>query len=93
MHLMPIAGITSGFLSVLVFLLYIASSEQVKALYTNPLWLWAIAPVFVYWLMRTWFLAQRDRMDADPVTFAVRDPASWVSAAAVGVLLLLGSLT
>jgi 4-hydroxybenzoate polyprenyltransferase len=91
--LLPIAGISSGLLSILVFLLYIATSEQVKELYSNPLWLWMIAPLIVYWLMRTWFLAVRGIMHSDPVTFAITDLPSWITAALVGLLLFLGSVT
>jgi 4-hydroxybenzoate polyprenyltransferase len=91
--LLPIAGISSGLLSILVFLLYIATSEQVKELYSNSLWLWMIAPLFVYWLMRIWFLAVRGIMHSDPVSFAIRDLPSWVTAALIATLLLLGSIT
>jgi 4-hydroxybenzoate polyprenyltransferase len=91
--LLPIAGISSGLLSILVFLLYIATSEQVKTLYSNALWLWMIAPLFVYWLMRTWFLAVRGTVHSDPVTFAIKDPPSWITAALIGLLLLLGAVT
>ena len=90
-QMLQIAGIASGLLSVLVFLLYIASSDQAKALYKNPQWLWLVAPVLVYWIMRTWLLAQRDRIDCDPVTFALKDPPSWLSLMAAAGLLVLAT--
>jgi 4-hydroxybenzoate polyprenyltransferase len=90
--MLQIAGLASGFMSVLVFLLYVTSSDQVQALYHNPLWLWMVAPVFVYWLVRTWLLAQRNLMNSDPVVFALKDPPSWVAAGIVGLLLLLGAV-
>lgn len=89
--LVQTAGLTSGFLSVLVFLLYVAMSEQVKTLYANSLWLWIVAPVLVYWLMRIWLLAGRGKIDSDPIAFALKDGASWVSAGVVGVLMVLGA--
>jgi hypothetical protein len=52
-----------------------------------------IAPIFVYWLMRLWFLAQRNEMDSDPVSFAIKDAPSWVTVAIIGILLVLGSIT
>ena len=91
--LIQVAGIACGLSSVLVLLLYIATSDQVKILYANPLWLWMIAPLLVYWLMRTWFLAERNKMDPDPVSFAIKDGASWGTAALIGALLVLGSVT
>ncbi|MBN1128758.1 MAG: UbiA family prenyltransferase [Chitinispirillaceae bacterium] len=90
--LVQTAGITSGFLSVLVFLLYIANSKEVNAFYPNPLWLWMIAPLFIYWIMRVWFLAERKKIHSDPVTFAIKDGASWATAVLTGVFLTLGSI-
>jgi 4-hydroxybenzoate polyprenyltransferase len=86
------AGITSGFLSVLVFLLYIANSREVNAFYPHPLWLWMIAPLLIYWLMRIWFLAERKKIDSDPVSFAIKDGASWVTAVLIGLFFTLGSI-
>lgn len=87
------AGITSGFLSVLVFLLYVTMSEQVKALYANDLWLWMVAPVLVYWLIRIWLLADRGKIESDPVAFAIKDGASWMTAGVIGGLMVLGAVT
>lgn len=91
--ILPIAGISSGLLSVLVFLLYITTSDQMQALYSNPLWLWMVTPVLVYWLMRPWFLAERNGIDCDPVTFALTDVPSWIAAVITGILLVLGAVT
>jgi hypothetical protein len=36
-----------------------------------------MAPLILsIWLMRVWLLANRAELDDDPVTFAIRDPAS-----------------
>lgn len=87
------AGITSGFLSVLVFLLYIANSKEVHEFYPHPLWLWMIAPLFIYWIMRVWFLAERKRIHSDPVTFAIKDGPSWATVGVAVMLFTLGSLS
>jgi 4-hydroxybenzoate polyprenyltransferase len=74
------SGISSSYLSVLVFFLYIANSKDVIQLYARPKALWLLGPVFIYWLGRVWFMAQRNKIDSDPVMFALRDPPSRVVA-------------
>ena len=77
-------GPASGFMAVLVFCLYIAS-PQVKELYSQPQFLWLIAPILLYWIARVWFLAGRDQLHDDPVLFAVRDRHSYLA----GILTLI----
>lgn len=81
-------GSASGLLAVLVLALYI-SSKEVLLLYSHPEVLWLICPVMLYWVSRVWMLAYRNRMDDDPVVFAVRDPKSYVMAAIIGAILVL----
>ena len=71
-------GITSSYLSVLIFALYIAS-EKVVALYSSPLFLWAICPLLLFWNLRCWWITYKGKMNDDPVLFAVRDPFSWAT--------------
>ena len=83
-------GGASGYLSVLVLALYI-NSEQVIALYGRPLLLWLICPLLLFWVSRMWMLAHRGKIDQDPIVAAVRDPASYVIGALVGVILYFSS--
>jgi 4-hydroxybenzoate polyprenyltransferase len=69
-------GMASGFLSVVVLALYLDSSAS-KALYGHPQWLWLIALVLLFWIMRVWFLAGRKLLHDDPVWFAARDWVTW----------------
>lgn len=78
-------AIASGFLSVLVLALYIASPE-VRALYPRPEILWAACPVLLYWISRTVMLAHRGRMTDDPVIYAVRDRVSLACGAAMAAV-------
>jgi 4-hydroxybenzoate polyprenyltransferase len=77
-------GGASGYLSVLVLALYI-NSEQVVALYRQPLLLWLACPVLLFWTSRMWLLAHRGRIHDDPIVATVRDPVSYL----LGVLLAL----
>jgi 4-hydroxybenzoate polyprenyltransferase/phosphoglycolate phosphatase-like HAD superfamily hydrolase len=80
------AGITSGYLSLLVLALYI-NSESVKALYTQPAILWLAIPVIFYWITRMWLLAHRGNMTEDPINFAIKDPQSYLIGAALIVIM------
>ena len=86
------AGLACGFLSVLIFCLYITSSEIVAKLYSAPDVLWLIPPVLCYWISRIWILAHRREVHSDPVFFAVRDPASWLSGLFVVGIGIFGTL-
>ncbi len=86
------AGIASGYMSVLIFFLYITNSREVTELYSNAMWLWFIGPLLIYWLTRLWLLAQRRCVDSDPVLFAVKDLQSWVIGFGILSMILLGSL-
>ncbi|WHZ16213.1 MAG: Integral membrane protein [Nitrospira sp.] len=81
-------GSASGLLAVLVLALYI-SSKEVLVLYSHSEILWLVCPMMLYWICRIWMLAYRNKMDDDPVVFAVRDPKSYVMAAMIGAILLL----
>lgn len=79
-------GGASGYLSVLVLALYI-NSEQVVALYRNPLLLWLVCPLLLFWTSRMWLLAHRGRIHDDPIVATVRDPVSYLIGGLVGVIL------
>jgi hypothetical protein len=50
--------------------------------------LWALCPLFLFWVARIVMLAHRRIVDEDPITFALKDPRSWVAgAASIGVVL------
>ena len=74
-------GAAAGMTAVLVLALYV-NSPDVRVLYRTPGWIWLTCPALLYWLARLWTLSARGRIDADPLLFALRDPASWGVAAA-----------
>lgn len=80
-------GTVSGYLSVLVFALYI-NSPEVLSHYQHPEALWLICPLLLYWISRIWLIAGRGEMHDDPVVFAISDKASLLTAAVLGALLL-----
>jgi len=83
-------GVVSGFLSIVVFCVYLASPE-VSRLYTHPTWLWGACPLMCYWVCHLWFRAQRGLVNTDPVEFALKDKFSLATAAALATVLWLSS--
>lgn len=85
-----ILGVSSGLLSILIFLLYLQSPE-VTALYPFSQRLWLLTPFLLYWQGRLWLLAGRDEVHDDPVIFALKDRKSWVCFVGILVVLLASS--
>ena len=71
-------GVSSGMISVLVLVLYIMSPE-VRLLYRHPTTLLLLCPLFLYWITRLWFKANRGEVPQDPVVFALTDRTSYVA--------------
>lgn len=69
-------GITSGYISVMVLVLYI-HDLQAGTLYNQPNWLWFVAVTILYWISHMWLLAFRGQMNEDPVLFAIHDRTSY----------------
>ena len=80
--LLGMLGTASGYLSVLVFALYITSGDVV-ALYRHPAVLWFAVPLLLYWMSRVWLLAHRGALHEDPLLFALHDLPSYVTGLAI----------
>lgn len=85
-------GSASGYLSVLVLVLYIHSREVV-ALYHRPTVLWLIGPCLLYWITRVWLLAERGQMDEDPILFTVKDGPSYLVGFLVAVVIVAATVS
>lgn len=81
-------GGAAGYVSVLVFALYI-NSPDVQKLYSKPELLWLMCPPLLYWISRIWILANRQEIQGDPVLFALKDKPSYI----VGAICLLVGLS
>ncbi|GAB2851167.1 UbiA family prenyltransferase [Pseudoduganella ginsengisoli] len=89
----PIAmmGINSGFLSVLIFMLYFNSNDVLARYHTPPLLL-GIVPLLVFWLGRLWMLAFRGQVNEDPVLYVSKDPVSLVLIGLCGLLVIMAAI-
>jgi 4-hydroxybenzoate polyprenyltransferase len=68
-------GVGSGFLSIVVFSLYM-NSIDVLSLYSQTKVLWLICPVLLFWISRLWIKTGRGEMHDDPVVYAIKDRVS-----------------
>jgi 4-hydroxybenzoate polyprenyltransferase len=86
-HLKLVAwlGTGSGWLAALVLAIYVKESQQVVVLYQHPLLLLLVCPLLLFWISRVWLLVRRGEMHDDPVVFALKDWASYLT----GALMLL----
>ncbi|MFQ5823238.1 MAG: UbiA family prenyltransferase [bacterium] len=84
-------GPTTGYLAILVLVLYINSNQVVK-LYNHPMLLWLIGPLLLYWVTRMWFLAHRGEMLDDPIVFTVKDRNSYAVGCLVAFIIIVASI-
>jgi 4-hydroxybenzoate polyprenyltransferase len=84
LHMIAALGAASGYMAVMVLALYINDPDIIQ-FYSRPEFIWLACPLILTWISRVWMLADRGRMNEDPVIFAVRDR---MSLATGGFLLL-----
>lgn len=84
-------GLVSGGLATLVLALYV-NSDDVRLIYEHSLRLLLICPLVLYWISRVWLLATRNELHDDPVLFALKDRASYVTGALAAFFIWLGSI-
>lgn len=85
-------GCASGYLSVMVFSLYI-HSDQVKTLYAYPELLWGVCPILIYWISYIWLTTCRGKMRDDPIVFAMKNPTSLAVLLLTGVVFFMASFS
>ena len=79
-------GSTAGYLAVLVLALYL-NSDDVMSLYRKPAVLFLICPLLLFWTGWMWLQAHRGQIHEDPIVASARDPASYIVAALVALVL------
>jgi 4-hydroxybenzoate polyprenyltransferase len=68
-------GVSAGLASVVVFWLFISTTE-VQQRYATPELLWVIGFALIYWLTRLWIKTARGLMHDDPLVYALVDRVS-----------------
>jgi 4-hydroxybenzoate polyprenyltransferase len=85
LRLLELAGKTCGGLAILVSAAFVPS-EYARAIYSHPARLTPLLLLGGFWLARMWVLAERGRVDEDPVVFVVGDRTSHVVAVAAAAI-------
>jgi 4-hydroxybenzoate polyprenyltransferase len=81
-------GSGAGYISVLVFAMYIHDSHT-SAMYARPQLIWIACPLLLFWMSRAWLISHRGQMHDDPIVFALTDRVSWAVALLFGAVFLL----
>lgn len=84
LSIISLFGVTSSYLSIMVMIMYI-HDQQASRIYSEPMWLWIISIVLLYWVSRVWLKAYRGLMDEDPLLFAMSDKVSYMVAVVIAV--------
>lgn len=87
-ELLASMGIGSGYLAVLVLVIYISTGQAVIH-YTRHQLVWLLCPTFLYWVSHVWLSAHRGQMCDDPLVFTLRDTVSRVALVVAVALVLL----
>jgi len=85
--LLQMLGISSGYISSLVIALYVRS-EDVISLYSQPIVIWLVVPILLFWISWVWLKATRGEMNDDPIVFAVKDKASLLVALILTIIFI-----
>jgi len=86
LQLLQTMGIASGFISVIVFSLYL-DSHDVALLYSNPKPMWIISFLFLFWNSRIWLKASHGQMTDDPIIYTVKDKLSYLILCFIAVVI------
>ena len=87
LNLIVSMSVASGFISIVIFALYI-NSDVMLDLYKTTEFLLFIPLILFFWISRVIFLSQRNEIDSDPIIFAFRDKISWFSLFLIVIILI-----
>ena len=82
-------GLSTSAGAIVILVLYLINEAFSEPFYKTALLLWAWPVILFFWLGRIWLLAGRDKLDDDPLQYAVRDVISLLLGAAMVVTFLI----
>lgn len=88
LQILVTAGISAGYLSVLILALYL-NDPMTKTLHAYPQFLFLVCPLLLFWMTRLWLFASRGAMPSDPVIFALKDNVSYLVLLIISMIWLL----
>ena len=84
-----IISIFSGYMSVIVLILYVNSSQTIN-LYSSPNILWGICFVMLFWISRMIYISNKRLIKDDPIIYTIKDVISYVCLFLILCIILLG---
>ena len=84
-----IISIFSGYMSVIVLILYVNSSQTIN-LYSSPNILWGICFVMLFWISRMIYISNKRLIKEDPIIYTIKDVISYVCLFLILCIILLG---
>ena len=84
-------GVGSSFIASMILGFYV-NSVQAHIEYRNPVFLWGIVPLILFWQCRMWLSTIRGYMLDDPIVYAVKDKISYYVMAFIVLIYLLASV-
>ena len=84
--LLQTLGVSSGYISALIMALYV-HSEDVVSLYVQPMAIWLVLPILLFWVSWVWLKSARGEMHDDPIVFATKDKTSLLVAMITAIVL------
>lgn len=86
--ILGLMGVAATFTSSVVLAFYL-QNDVAQTVYANPLLLWPIVPLLLFWQCRLWLSTQRGYMLDDPIVYSARDWVSWLVGAIMAMLVIL----
>ena len=81
-------SISTSFISILVLIFYINSSEIIK-LYSYPEILWVICLIISFWISRLIVKSNKGEIEDDPLMYALKDKISYVCLLSISCIMIL----
>ena len=75
--LVSLFGVSAGVVGALILALYVDEAGT-TGLYSQPLALWGLVPIWLLWVTRAWLVASRGRLNDDPVVYALKNRGSLI---------------
>lgn len=89
--IVSVFGISSGYISSLVFALYVSSNSAFH-LYHHTKLLYFVCPILLYWISYIWLAATEGKVHDDPVVFALKDKATYLTLLTILIISLMATL-
>ncbi len=87
-ELLSAMGVASGFVAVLVLVLYITSGPA-QFYYGRHEVIWLACPILLFWICYIWLVAHRGGMHDDPLVFAIKDRVSRFALGVMAIIMIL----